>query len=76
MLRNVKVVNCVCCHAERRKAASQPEAVSADELKSLLVLMRERFLGHFDALAPKAVLTQRDKMKSAGMVNGKLFYSF
>ncbi|KAH0509567.1 Mdm2-binding protein [Microtus ochrogaster] len=54
---------------KRRKAASQPEAVSADELKSLLVLTRERFLGHFDALAPKAVLTQTDRMKSAGMVN-------
>ncbi|CAO2602277.1 Mdm2-binding protein, partial [Lemmus lemmus] len=54
---------------KRRKAASQPEAVSADELRSLLVLTRERFLGRFDALAPKAVLTQTDKMKSAGMVN-------
>ncbi|KAM7317070.1 hypothetical protein ACRRTK_023372 [Alexandromys fortis] len=54
---------------KRRKAASQPEAVSADELKSLLVLARERFLGHFDALAPKAVLTQTDRMKSASMVN-------
>ncbi|XP_075817114.1 mdm2-binding protein isoform X2 [Microtus pennsylvanicus] len=54
---------------KRRKAASQPEAVSADELKSLLVLTRERFLDHFDALAPKAVLTQTDRMKSAGMVN-------
>lgn len=76
MLPNVKVVNCVCCRAERRKAAGQPEAVSADELKSLLVLARERFLGHFDALAPKAVLTQTDRMKSASMVNGKFFYSF
>ncbi|XP_041528329.1 mdm2-binding protein isoform X2 [Microtus oregoni] len=54
---------------KRRKAASQPETVSADELKSLLVLTRERFLDHFDALAPKAVLTQTDRMKSAGMVN-------
>ncbi|XP_028727739.1 mdm2-binding protein [Peromyscus leucopus] len=54
---------------KRRKAANQPEAVSADELKSLLVLTRDRFLGHFDALTPKAILTQTDKMKAAGMVN-------
>lgn len=68
--------DCVCCRAERRKAASQPEAVSAEELKSLLVLTRERFLGSFDALAPTAVSAQTDKMKSAGMANGKVFYSF
>ncbi|XP_051015610.1 mdm2-binding protein [Acomys russatus] len=54
---------------KRRKAANQPEAVSADELKSLLVLTRERFLDHFDALTPKAALTQTDKMKAAGLVN-------
>lgn len=54
---------------KRRKAASQPEAVSAEELKSLLVLTRERFLGRFDALAPTAVSTQTDEMKSAGTAN-------
>lgn len=54
---------------KRRKAANQPEAVSADELKSLLALTRERFLDHFDVLTPKAVLTQTDTMKAAGMVN-------
>ncbi|GAB1299369.1 Mdm2-binding protein [Apodemus speciosus] len=54
---------------KRRKAANQPEAISADELKSLLALTRERFLDHFDVLAPKAVLTQTDTMKAAGMVN-------
>lgn len=54
---------------KRRKAANQPEAVSTDELKSLLLLTRQRFLGHSDALNPKAVLTQPDKMKAAaGMV--------
>lgn len=57
--------------AERRKAANQPEAISADELKSLLALTRERFLDHFDVLTPKAVVTQTDTMKAAGMVNGK-----
>ncbi|KAL1767734.1 mdm2-binding protein [Sigmodon hispidus] len=54
---------------KRKKAANQPEAVSADELKSLLMLTRERFLGHFDALPTKAVLTQADQMKAAGGVN-------
>ncbi|XP_032771477.1 mdm2-binding protein [Rattus rattus] len=54
---------------KRRKAANQPEAVSADELKSLLALTRERFLDRFDVLTPKAVLTQTHTMKAAGMVN-------
>lgn len=61
------------CPTERRKAANQPEAVSTDELKSLLALTRERFLDRFDVLTPKAVLTQTDTMKAAGMVNGKCF---
>ncbi|EGV91321.1 Mdm2-binding protein [Cricetulus griseus] len=60
------------CPAERRQAADQPEAVSTEELKSLLLLTRERFLGHSDALNPKAVLIHPDKMKAAaGMVSGK-----
>ncbi|KAL6072189.1 hypothetical protein STEG23_017170, partial [Scotinomys teguina] len=54
---------------KRRKDANRPEAVSADELKSLLVLTRDRFLCHFDALTPKAILTQTDKVKAAGMGN-------
>lgn len=54
---------------KRRKIANQPETISPDELKSLLVLTRGRFLDHFDALTPKAVLTQTDKMKAAGMAN-------
>ncbi|XP_055482458.1 mdm2-binding protein [Psammomys obesus] len=54
---------------KRRKIANQPETISPDELKSLLVLTRGRFLDHFDALTPKAVLTQTDKVKTAGMAN-------
>ncbi|XP_035305587.1 mdm2-binding protein isoform X4 [Cricetulus griseus] len=55
---------------KRRQAADQPEAVSTEELKSLLLLTRERFLGHSDALNPKAVLIHPDKMKAAaGMVS-------
>ncbi|XP_031213890.1 mdm2-binding protein isoform X2 [Mastomys coucha] len=54
---------------KRRKAANQPEAISADELKSLLALTRERFLDQFDVLTPAAVLTQTDPMKAASMVN-------
>ncbi|CAH7115757.1 mdm2-binding protein [Phodopus roborovskii] len=55
---------------KRRKAADQPEAVSTDELKSLLLLARERFLGHADALNAKTILTQPDRMKAAaGMVS-------
>jgi hypothetical protein len=59
------------CPAERRKAANQPEAFSADELKSLLALTRERFLGHFDVLPTEAALAQTDTVKAAGVVNGK-----
>ncbi|XP_021039536.1 mdm2-binding protein [Mus caroli] len=54
---------------KRRKAANQPEAFSADELKSLLALTRERFLGHFDVLPAEAALTQTDTVKAAGVVN-------
>ncbi|NP_001403041.1 mdm2-binding protein isoform 6 [Mus musculus] len=55
--------------SERRKAANQPEAFSADELKSLLALTRERFLGHFDVLPTEAALAQTDTVKAAGVVN-------
>ncbi|KAM4822977.1 mdm2-binding protein isoform X4 [Urocitellus parryii] len=55
--------------SERRKLAKQPEAISADELKSLLVLTRERFLHHFDALIPKTVVRPTDKIKTSNMLN-------
>ncbi|KAM5137442.1 mdm2-binding protein isoform 5-T5 [Callospermophilus lateralis] len=55
--------------SERRKLARQPEAISADELKSLLVLTRERFLHHFDALNPKTVVRPTDKIKTSNMLN-------
>ncbi|MBZ3870805.1 Mdm2-binding protein [Sciurus carolinensis] len=67
-LANVQVLALKEC-LKRRKLAKQPEAVSADELKSLLVLTRERFLHHFDALIPKTVLRQTDKIKTSNMLN-------
>jgi hypothetical protein len=59
------------CPAERRKLAKQPEALSAEELKSLLILTRERFLDRFDALIPKTTLRHTDKIKASCMLNGK-----
>ncbi|XP_004850281.1 mdm2-binding protein isoform X2 [Heterocephalus glaber] len=54
---------------ERRKLAKEPVAFSADELKSLLRLTRERFLHHFDVLTPKTVLRQIDKIKTSAVLN-------
>lgn len=65
----------VVCVTERRKLANLPEAVSADELRSLLILTRERFLARFDAVIPKTVLGQIDKIKTSNMLNGKFFIS-
>ncbi|XP_008836206.1 mdm2-binding protein [Nannospalax galili] len=67
-LANVQVLALKEC-LKRRKLAKQPEALSADELKSLLTLTRERFLDHFDALIPTSVLTQTDKIKTSRMLN-------
>uniref|UniRef100_A0A8C5NXU3 Mdm2, transformed 3T3 cell double minute p53 binding protein n=1 Tax=Jaculus jaculus TaxID=51337 RepID=A0A8C5NXU3_JACJA len=53
----------------RRKLAKQPEALSADELRSLLALTRERFLDHFDALLPETRLAQTDKVKTSRVLN-------
>ncbi|XP_027631127.1 mdm2-binding protein isoform X2 [Tupaia chinensis] len=53
---------------KRRKLAKQPEAVSVNELKSLLILTRERFFNHFDAVIPKTVLRQTDKSKTSNML--------
>uniref|UniRef100_A0A8C2V0S9 MDM2 binding protein n=1 Tax=Chinchilla lanigera TaxID=34839 RepID=A0A8C2V0S9_CHILA len=54
---------------QRRKLAKEPAAFSADELKSLLRLTRERFLHHFDALTPETALRQIDKIKTSAMLN-------
>ncbi|XP_026948379.1 mdm2-binding protein isoform X3 [Sagmatias obliquidens] len=45
---------------ERRKLAKQPEVLSVDELKSLLILTRECFFNHFDAIIPKTSLIKTD----------------
>ncbi|XP_063113752.1 mdm2-binding protein isoform X2 [Cavia porcellus] len=55
---------------ERRKLAKEPAAFSADELRSLLRLTRERFLRHLDALTPKMVLKQGHKITTSAMLNG------
>lgn len=51
----------------------QPEVVSADELKSLFTLTRERFLEHFDAIIPKTILRKTDKIITSNLLNGKFF---
>ncbi|XP_059851111.1 mdm2-binding protein isoform X1 [Delphinus delphis] len=45
---------------KRRKLAKQPEVLSVDELKSLLILTRECFFDHFDAIIPKTSLIKTD----------------
>ncbi|XP_026948376.1 mdm2-binding protein isoform X1 [Sagmatias obliquidens] len=45
---------------KRRKLAKQPEVLSVDELKSLLILTRECFFNHFDAIIPKTSLIKTD----------------
>uniref|UniRef100_A0A3Q2LUN1 MDM2 binding protein n=1 Tax=Equus caballus TaxID=9796 RepID=A0A3Q2LUN1_HORSE len=54
---------------KRKKLATQPEVVSVDELKSLLLLTRERFLDHFDAITPKTVLIKTDNIKTSNVLN-------
>ncbi|XP_027946648.1 mdm2-binding protein isoform X2 [Eumetopias jubatus] len=54
---------------KRRKLAKQPEVVSVDELKSLLILTRERFLDHFDAFIPKTIPIKTDKIKTSNILN-------
>ena len=53
--------------------AKQPEVVSVDELKNLLVLTREHFVDHFDAFLPKTISIKTDKIKTSNMSNGKFF---
>lgn len=69
------MANRFCCLTERRKLAKQPEAVSVDEFKSLLILTRESFLEHFDAVIPKTIPIKTDKIKTSNMLNGKFFVS-
>ncbi|XP_055966557.1 mdm2-binding protein [Sorex fumeus] len=51
-------------YLKRRKLAKESEVISIDELKSLLILARERFLDHFNKLIPKIVPAQREKMET------------
>ncbi|KAM5281516.1 mdm2-binding protein [Ctenodactylus gundi] len=50
---------------KRRKLAKEPEALSAAELRSLLRLARERVFTRFDALVPRAMPRQTDKIKTS-----------
>lgn len=59
----------ICCLTERRKLAKQPEVLSVDELKSLLILTRECFFNHFDAIIPKTSLIKTDN--TSNRLNGK-----
>ncbi|KAB0407549.1 hypothetical protein E2I00_019459, partial [Balaenoptera physalus] len=52
---------------KRRKLAKQPEVLSEDELKSLLILTRECFFDHFDAIIPKTSLIKTDN--TSNMLN-------
>ncbi|KAM9626500.1 mdm2-binding protein isoform 2-T2 [Trichechus inunguis] len=54
---------------KRRKLAKQPEAVSVDELKTLLILTREQFLDQFNAIIPKTILIKTDKIKISNVLN-------
>ncbi|KAF6323497.1 MDM2 binding protein [Rhinolophus ferrumequinum] len=56
-------------YLKRRKLAKQPEVVSVDELKNLLILSRERFLDHFDAMIPKTILIKTDKINTSNLLN-------
>ena len=59
----------ICCLTERRKLAKRPGVLSEDELKSLLILTRECFFDHFDAIIPKTSLIKTDN--TSNMLNGK-----
>ncbi|XP_059971833.1 mdm2-binding protein isoform X2 [Mesoplodon densirostris] len=52
---------------KRRKLAKQPEVLSVDELKNLLILTRECFFDHFDAIVPKTSLIETDN--TSNMLN-------
>nr|XP_012609267.2 mdm2-binding protein [Microcebus murinus] len=67
-LANVQVLALKEC-LKRRKLANQPETISVAELKNLLILTRERFLDHFDAIIPKTILRKTDKIKTSNMLN-------
>ncbi|XP_069322139.1 mdm2-binding protein [Eulemur rufifrons] len=70
-LANVQVLVLKEC-LKRRKLAKQPETVSVAELKSLLILTRERFLDNFDAIIPKTILRKTDKIKTSNMLNDSI----
>ncbi|KAM4865549.1 mdm2-binding protein isoform 2-T2 [Thomomys bottae] len=50
---------------KRRKLAKKPEALSAEELKRLLMLTRERVLQRLGALGPQACRPQTDGVKTS-----------
>ncbi|XP_058131948.1 mdm2-binding protein [Dasypus novemcinctus] len=54
---------------KKRKLAKQPETVSVEELKTLLVLTRECFLDHFNTIIPKTNLIKTDKIKTSNTLN-------
>eukprot|EP00070_Physeter_catodon_P022858 XP_023985151.1 mdm2-binding protein isoform X2 [Physeter catodon] len=58
---------------KRRKLAKQPEVLSVDELKSLLILTRECFFDHFDAIIPKTSLVKTDN--TSNMLNVLTYFS-
>ncbi|XP_066873140.1 mdm2-binding protein isoform X3 [Kogia breviceps] len=58
---------------KRRKLAKQPEVLSVDELKSLLILTRECFFNHFDAIIPKTSLIKTDN--TSNMLNVLTYFS-
>ncbi|KAM5211391.1 mdm2-binding protein isoform 2-T2 [Hipposideros larvatus] len=55
-------------YLKRRKLAKQPEVLSVDELKHLLMLTRERFLDRFDAIIPKTLI-KTDKINTSSLLN-------
>ncbi|XP_048214807.1 mdm2-binding protein [Perognathus longimembris pacificus] len=54
---------------KRRKLAKKPEALSADELKKLLTLTRERVFHCLRALGPQASRRQTAEMKTSHVAN-------
>ncbi|XP_077023676.1 mdm2-binding protein [Tamandua tetradactyla] len=54
---------------KRRKLAKQPETISVEELKTLLILTRKCFLDHFNIISPKTNLIKTDEIKTSSTLN-------
>ncbi|XP_053415273.1 mdm2-binding protein [Nycticebus coucang] len=67
-LGNVQVLALNEC-LKRRKLAKQPETLSVAELKSLLILTRERFFHHFDAVIPPKMRRKTGRIKTSSILN-------